>query len=45
MNVGTSPAKGPLMPMSKTALRSPRRGSMPITAPKVPMGVSGMGMK
>ena len=43
MNVGTKPAKGPLMPMSNRARRPPTRGSMAITAPKVPNGENGQG--
>ena len=35
--VGTSPASGPVMPMSNSALRLPMRGSMAMTAPKVPI--------
>jgi hypothetical protein len=44
-SVGTSPASGPLMPMSKSAFRSATRESMAITAPRVPMGPTGMGKK
>jgi hypothetical protein len=43
--VGTSPAMGPLMPMSNRARRSPFRGSMAMTAPSVPMREMGNGMK
>ncbi len=33
------------MPISNSAFRSPMRGSMAMTAPNVPSGESGMGMK
>ena len=45
MSVGTKPARGPLMPMSNRARRPPTRGSIAITAPNVPNGGSGTGMK
>ena len=43
--VGTRPARGPVMPMSYRARRSLIRELMPITAPMVPNGPIGMGMK
>jgi hypothetical protein len=45
IRVGTSPASGPVMPMSNNARRWPMRACMAITAPKVPTGETGMGMK
>jgi len=45
ISVGTSPANGPVIPMSNRALRSFTRESITITAPRVPRGVNGMGRK
>ena len=43
--VGTRPASGPEIPMSNKARRLRMLDDMPITAPMVPRGGSGMGMK
>lgn len=45
IRVGTSPASGPEMPMSNRARRLPSRASITITAPMVPKGDIGIGMK
>ena len=43
--VGTKPASGPVMPISNNARRWPIRASMAMTAPMVPIGEAGMGIK
>ncbi len=40
-----NPANGPLMAMSNIALRSPAPAFWTMTAPMVPIGLIGMGMK